>query len=61
MIIDLSLPKFLKIQNEYCYNVYKLIYNIINLWKQNNECITLFYKINFEDSNVIFDILMLTD
>ena len=61
MNVDLSLSKFLNNQNQYCYNVYELIYNIINFWKQYKECITLFYKKNFENSNVIFDISMLTN
>ena len=30
MNIDLWLSKFLNNQNEYCYNVYELIYNILN-------------------------------
>ena len=61
MNVDLSLSKFLNDQNQYCYNIYKLIYNIINFWKQHKECIILFYEINFKDLNIIFDILMLTN
>ena len=61
MNVDLLLSKFLNNQNRYCYNVYKLLYNIINFQEQYKECITLFYEINFENSNVIFDLLMLTN
>ena len=59
--VDLLLSKFLNHHDWYCYNVYKLIYNIINFWKQHKECITLFYKVDFEDSNIIFDISILTN
>ena len=58
---DLSLSKFLNDQNRYYYGVYELIYNIINFWKEYRKCITLFYKVDFEDSNVIFDISILTN
>ena len=61
MNVDLSLSRFLNDQSQYCYNVYELIYNIINFWKQHKECITLFYEVDFENSNIIFDILMLTN
>ena len=30
MIADLSLSKFLNDQNRYCYDVFELIYNIID-------------------------------
>ena len=59
MIVDLSLSKFLNDQNWYYYNVYELIYNIINFWKQNREWITLFYEVDFENLNIIFDMSML--
>ena len=61
MIVDLLLSNFLNDQDRYCYNVFELIYYIINSCKQHKECFTLFYDVNFENSNVIFDILMLTD
>ena len=59
MNVDLLLSRFLNDQNWYYYDVYKLIYNIINFWKQHKECITLFYKIDFENSNVSSDMSML--
>ena len=55
------MSKFLNDQNWYCYNVYKLIYNIINFWKQHRKYIILFYNINFKDLNVIFDMSILTN
>ena len=61
MNVDLLLSKSLNDQNRYCYNVYELIYNMINFWEQYKECITLFYKVNFKDSNIIFNISMLTN
>ena len=61
LYVDLSLSRFLNDQNRYYYNVYELIYNIINFWKQHKECIILFYEIDFESSNIIFDISMLTN
>ena len=61
VIIDLSLSKFLNDQNRYCYDAFELIYNIIDFWKQHRECTTLFYDVDFEKSNVIFDMSMLTD
>ena len=61
MIADLSLSKFLNDQDRYCYDVFELIYNIIDFWKQHKECITLFYDVDFERSNVIFDMSMLTN
>ena len=61
MIVNLSLSNFLNDQDRYCYNAFELIYNIINSWKQHKECITLFYDVNFEKSNVIFDMSILTD
>ena len=61
MNIDLSLSNFLNNQNRYCYDAYKLIYNSISFWEQYKECITLFYEVDFEDSNVIFNISMLTN
>ena len=61
MNADLSLSRFLNDQSRYCYGVYKLIYNIINFWEQHRECITLSYKIDFENLNVIFDMSMLTN
>ena len=61
MYVDLPLSKFLNNQSRYCYDVYELIYNIINFWRQHKECITLFYEIDFEDSNIIFDMSMLTN
>ena len=59
--VDLSLSRFLDDQNQYYYDVYKLIYNIINFWEQHKKCIRLFYRIDFEGSNVIFDQLILTN
>ena len=59
--IDLSLSKFLNDQSRYCYGAYELIYNIIDFWEQHKKCITLFYEINFEGSNIIFDMSMLTN
>ena len=61
MNVDLLLSRFLNDQSRYYYDAYKLIYNIINFWKQHRECITLFYKVDFEDSNIIFDMSMLTN
>ena len=61
MIIDLSLLNFLNDQDRCCYDAFKLIYNIIDFWKQHKKCITLFYDINFKKSNIIFDMLMLTN
>ena len=58
---DLPLSRFLNDQNQYCYGVYELIYNIINFWKQHRKCITLFYEVDFEGSNIIFDMSMLTN
>ena len=59
--VDLSLSRFLNNQNRYCYNAYKLIYNIINFWKQYKKGITIFYEVNFENLNIIFDMSMLTN
>ena len=59
MIVDLPLSKFLNNQNRYCHNAYELIYNIINFWEQYKKYITLFYEVNFKDSNIIFDMSML--
>ena len=59
MIVDLSLSSFLNDQDCYCYDAFELIYNIINSWGQHKKCIILFYNVNFEKSNVIFDISML--
>ena len=61
IIVDLSLLNFLNDQDRYCYNAFELIYNIINSWKQHKKCIILFYDVDFEESNVIFDMSMLTD
>ena len=61
MIIDLPLSNFLNDQNRYCYDAFELIYNIIDSWEQHRECTTLFYDVNFEESNVIFDMSMLTN
>ena len=58
---DLSLSRFLNDQSRYCYGAYELIYNIIDFWEQHKKCITLFYEINFEGSNIIFDMSMLTN
>ena len=59
--VDLPSSKFLNDQSRYCYNVYKLIYNIINFWRQHKECIILFYEVDFEGSNIIFDMSILTN
>ena len=59
--VDLSLSEFLNDQSQYYYDAYELTYNIINFWKQHKECITLFYKTNFKDLNIIFNISMLTN
>ena len=56
MIVDLLLSKFLNDQDQYCNNVYKLIYNIINFWEQYRKYITLFYETNFKKSNEVFNI-----
>ena len=61
IIVDLSLSDFLNNQDRYCYDAFELIYNIIDSWKQHKKCIILFYDVDFEKSNVIFDILMLID
>ena len=61
MIVDLSLSDFLNDQNHYYYDAFKLIYNIINSWKQHRKYIILFYDVNFEKSNIIFDMSMLTN
>ena len=61
MNVNLSLSKFLNDQSRYCYGVYKLIYNIINFWEQHRKCITLFYEVDFENSNVIFNMSILTN
>ena len=61
IIVNLSLLKFLNDQNRYCYDTFELIYNIINSWKQHKKCIILFYDVDFEESNVIFNMSMLTN
>ena len=61
MIVDLLLLNFLNNQDRYCYNAFKLIYNIINSWNQHKKCIILFYDVNFEELNVIFNMSILTN
>ena len=61
VIVDFLLSKFLNDQSRYYYDVYELIYNIINFWKQYKKCVIIFYKINFENSNIIFDMSILTN
>ena len=61
MIVNLLLSNFLNDQDRYCYDVFELIYNIINFWRQHRKCIILFYNVNFEELNIIFDMLMLTN
>ena len=52
---------FLNGKAQYCYNTHKLIYHLIDFWKQHRQVITLFYVVDFEDFDVIFDMLMLVD
>ena len=61
MITNILLLKFLNNQDYYCYNAFELIYNIINFWKQHKQYTTLFYDVNFRKSNIIFDMLILTN
>ena len=61
MIVEIPLSKFLNNQYRYCYDVYELIINIIDFWEQHKKCITLFYKVNFEKPNVVFNMSMLTN
>ena len=59
--VVLSTSRFLNDETQYCYNTHKLIYNLIDFWKQHRKIITLFYAVNFVDSDVIFDMSMLHD
>ena len=50
---------FLDNDNRYCYDVYKLIYYLIDSWNQHRECTILFYLIKYTSFDFILDILML--
>ena len=58
---SLSLSRFLNENNRYYYDVYELIYWLINLWEQDRECITLFYIVDFIDFDVILRMFILTN
>ena len=58
---NLSLSRFLNEKNRYCYDVYELIYWLINLWEQDHTCIILFYVVDFVDFDVILRIFILTN
>ena len=57
----MSLSRFLDKESRYYYDVYELIYWLIDLWEQDRECIILFYVVDFIDFNVILRIFMLTN
>ena len=59
--VILSLLRFLNNENRYCYDTYKFIYNFVNLWKQRQQCIDLFYVMNYSKFDIIFEIFMLID
>ena len=50
---------FLNNNNRYYYDVYKLIYYLIDSWDQHRECTILFYLIKYISSNLILDMSML--
>jgi len=50
---------FLNDDNRYYYDVYKLIYYLIDSWNQHQECTTLFYLVKYISSNLILDMSML--
>jgi len=51
--------KFFNDDNRYCYDVYKLIYYLINSWNQHRECTILFYLIKYISLDLILDMSML--
>ena len=55
----LSILNFLDNDDRYCYDVYKLIYYLIDSWNQHQECINLFYLVKYTSSNLILDMSML--
>jgi len=55
----LLISNFLNGDNRYCYDVYELIYYLIDSWNQYRECTTLFYLSEYTSSNLILDMLML--
>ena len=57
--IILSLSSFLNEQNRYCHETHEFIYNIINSWNQHRQCKTLFYAIDYIESNFILNMFML--
>ena len=57
--VDLLLSKFLDEDTRHCYDIYELIYWIIDFWKQGRKCTTLLYSVNFADFNLILKMLML--
>ena len=59
--VVLSRSNFLNNKPQYCYNVYKLKYYLIDFWKQHREITILFYAMNFENFNIILNMSMLID
>jgi len=57
--VILSTLSFLNDDDRYCYDVYKLIYHLINSWSQHQECTILFYLIEYINSNLMLDMSML--
>jgi hypothetical protein len=55
----LSTLDFFNNDNYYCYDIYELIYYLIDSWDQHRECIILFYLIKYISSNLILDMPML--
>jgi len=55
----LSTSNFLDSDNCYCYDVYKLIYYLIDSWNQYRECTILFYLVEYIDFDFILDMSIL--
>ena len=54
--VNLSLSRFLNENARHCYDVYELIYWIIDFWKQNRKCTILLYSVNFTNLDLILKI-----
>jgi len=55
----LSTSSFLDGDDRYYYDVYELIYYLIDSWSQHQECTILFYLVKYTSLDLILDMSML--